>query len=1858
MSDTQANTIRDLLLAALYKYDPNIKTDVGSRAYKEVVDPVYNALLPDLLDTDLDTYLLNVLQQQYPSLELQEGDLVVDLFIKPLRLILEPIKTELALLKKRQSVSYVEQLTLDDAEDLASNFFVTRHNGARARGTVRVLLSTPSFLSITEQVRFSTTSGLVFYPARQEFISVETVALQQIGTLYFVDIVVIAEQEGEEYNILPNEIASVEGIPGFVSVTNPFSFEQGQHSETKEELLSRVEQSLTERSLTSQKGITARINDEFPNIVASSIIGFGDPEMQRDVLTGSGDGFLLASGMSFIVGRFLFMLTGYENNKNGLELPSPGDKVKLNFWKFMYTETSVEDNEIEKVIYCSYGDANDLPTVHILQLKHDITRQPVSGGFFPGTYLGVFTSIFSDATITISGQPNSVYADSLELETSIKSNKVHIGGKYDVWIRPSTVEPASSPISILKSPDAFDDTFLFSDGDGIDVSLNGKYPLNRLGTPYILETPSHSLYLREPIRNQNGIFGFVSKVEPGRLTITCRTGSFSQGDTLTGVYSQNSTIVSAVVFTPADRARIGAVITDTETSASFKILAVFENYYIVHTDIVTERSSIPVYFHRTTGVRNVFKPEFKVFPELAEYAADMQTFTGRDVVTMGRDLHAEGVTEGDTLHILSGQDIGSYTIQAVKASVNYTEVTISSTLSRTNSYVKYRIIREEPPISSPLINILASGVTQSAVNGAGYTIPYKKPVGAYALGAFSGSIEKYEGRNGFVLPNMPPTFKGSGAYVADINLQADPAFLSQFSNAKVDDCISEGCAPCGGLPVTCTVTIDGAPDTYQAVHFYITGLLSSEAKTWITSLRNWLLSLIQGFFKGQNSQMLSLFDDLTAFVDLFAPITFGQPPLNENVVKQFELCLPTELFDGCNNTYLAIPEFNWEAEFASVSTFAEAINSFLSGRMRAQPTALRNAKPGDSLHIRDGANLGEYVIDKVINIPWYHGDTVATEVTVDENGLSSVSASLVERKAYDLSVVVIRGEFPNEALKGSGTYFSSGTIPLLTSLFPSIPTQTLNAIETIEISTGTRTNPFAVIEEAYTVVFKTMYAQGFDLPESFSLQPATVLSKLVRSLFSTYSTGTRSPQQTTRVLFQDPIDVTVYSPQVCQGTSWPLLIHTPPSVTGVGLTVGPLPIPQMSGATVTVYVTENSSQTATTFTGTVDQRAGTTTDIDEFVTYILDALDPTRSILSLTYTAQIGAGQSTRYVFTLSMLRGGEGSALKVDTTSAMRFLNFRDDTIARGTSVVGQDTDSLRISAHNGTRFSFTSGVTNMSLVVDAQTTEDYYGAILPRATASLYLLDENLPRDLVFSSHVSASKSCTGFFTSKDGESCLEAGVLPGDLLYVYEQVEVLDNTGVTSNPFSTKKDRLLHVVYNNARRQVMLLNTAGTFLTPESTTQNGEPPEQDVVLVGDLVVFEDTDEVARVTRVGETVLTLDTAVSAEPQLTILVSGNLGSVNQAQFRSVEYEFTPNDIGNYVVVYGSENTGVDGTYSITAVASGEATLSETFGASESNLHWYMIRPVFNEIGSSYTEGFSATLGTSPIRIYRGTPSVFTIGKVNNFLARDKSTFDILYGNVDGGPRRGVKQPFKILRPNQYRITAKQMEAQGKVSGLYYFDVPTTTLTPSFDLNIPENTQYTPVLSTLSSSGYYLKTKSIATVYSTLEECSLIIDSSYIPSTLSGSLAETQISEKTTINIDYTTSPEASLLQSFLESEENRNLCSDPLVRHFLPSYVMLEVTGGALNDTAVDNVVEYINSLSATESIRLSSIEKRLHQANIDVYAHPMFIHCLTHDLNRDIILTRSNDVIDDTTILHDGTNRITYFIASSDLIKVGELL
>ena len=243
------------------------------------------------MDLPVITFIQERLAEVDSSLETRTGTPFYDLFVKPQQLMLQPLLDAMDVTLTAQSVRRVLALDAPDdfneefVDDLAANQYVTREVGGKATATVRIFYQQPAdkeFPAYTAQ--FSSNSSLNYFNSEPILITLSEMAINQIGSLYYVDVAVEAEAEGTEYN------QSVGGITAFVndadavSVTNITEAEGGLPRETNTQLLERTKNSIGVRDLETVKGINAILYEKFPYLRKIQTVGMGDPEMMRDIV--------------------------------------------------------------------------------------------------------------------------------------------------------------------------------------------------------------------------------------------------------------------------------------------------------------------------------------------------------------------------------------------------------------------------------------------------------------------------------------------------------------------------------------------------------------------------------------------------------------------------------------------------------------------------------------------------------------------------------------------------------------------------------------------------------------------------------------------------------------------------------------------------------------------------------------------------------------------------------------------------------------------------------------------------------------------------------------------------------------------------------------------------------------------------------------------------------------------------------------------------------------------------------------------------------------------------------------------------------------------------------------------------------------------------------------------------------------------------------------------------------------------------------------------------------------------------------------------------------------------------------------
>ena len=220
------------------------------------------------------------------------GIATTQLMINPLAIIFQPVRDELDAIQVSQTILSILESDDPDAFDedivdaLASNVFVERHTGGKASGTVRVRYFSPQSTDIgTGLASFLDTSNRRYVNVNPVSITMSEMGLNVDGSLYYVDIPVESEEEGSGGNV---DIGSVQVFenepPNIANVTNLAKFSDGSDRETNTELIDRIRVAVTVRALVTGRGIVTTLTDNYSSIEEINVRGFGDPEMQRDIV--------------------------------------------------------------------------------------------------------------------------------------------------------------------------------------------------------------------------------------------------------------------------------------------------------------------------------------------------------------------------------------------------------------------------------------------------------------------------------------------------------------------------------------------------------------------------------------------------------------------------------------------------------------------------------------------------------------------------------------------------------------------------------------------------------------------------------------------------------------------------------------------------------------------------------------------------------------------------------------------------------------------------------------------------------------------------------------------------------------------------------------------------------------------------------------------------------------------------------------------------------------------------------------------------------------------------------------------------------------------------------------------------------------------------------------------------------------------------------------------------------------------------------------------------------------------------------------------------------------------------------------
>lgn len=423
----------------LLAYDPTIDLSSGSPADVNIITPLIDRMGEDPFDVDIPTFMQDSLIQQYPELAADDAGLLQDIFTSPFQMLLEPFKRQVEITRIGQSVNNADLMNDDEADALGANFFHDRDEGAYASGQVRLYFSAPTSSRVTTDKQLSSKYGRAYYPTGNSDITSSQMLFNRDGDQFFLDISVRAEEAGSEYNVEIGDINSIDDLDGVVRVANLSAFTAGEAREDNETYLGELSQALTERSLVTKRGALTRVSDLFgSSINAMQVVGAGEEGMNRDILEGTGEGFLHIVGDCSFFGMMVIVsaVTYKDNGNSGSETVQVGDTIRL---ERSYTDDPARNVYSAVITDFKVVDIDTADEKYVLFIDRTLEVAP---GVTQGT--GAKVAIFKSGYITISGTPGGISQN-----TTVPSNEIHLGGHTDVFIRPASDEPSEGVIPNL-----------------------------------------------------------------------------------------------------------------------------------------------------------------------------------------------------------------------------------------------------------------------------------------------------------------------------------------------------------------------------------------------------------------------------------------------------------------------------------------------------------------------------------------------------------------------------------------------------------------------------------------------------------------------------------------------------------------------------------------------------------------------------------------------------------------------------------------------------------------------------------------------------------------------------------------------------------------------------------------------------------------------------------------------------------------------------------------------------------------------------------------------------------------------------------------------------------------------------------------------------------------------------------------------------------------------------------------------------------------------------------------------------------------------------------------------------------------
>jgi hypothetical protein len=390
------------------------------------------------------SFMINSIKTAIPELDISDNSAFDDLFIKPMLEVIPPLLNTINSLEFTMNLDNAQFMTEEELDDIGKgNYLLERNGGEKATTTL-----TLSFLNVNTSVNLTVPVGSIF--ATQEGLRFQTTQMYEFTptellagynpskTTYDVQIQVTAIETGVAYNVSENQInTAITNISNsLASVSNKSAVTSGIDKETNVDYAARIKNYYVSRYLGTKPGYDQFIRENFPEVEDIYIAGFGDDEMQRDLMTVIKD---LVPETMHMGGKVDIYIKGstYSNNTTSLTLNSLTLKLTQKYSDIIILSVVLENltDPLKVPEFTIADDGSDNAIVTIVNNTEQsfdpliVSQMKVSYSYDPGA---VATSETFSVGLSQIALNNPFKAVSSIYETSNQTNNYTDASYYEI----------------------------------------------------------------------------------------------------------------------------------------------------------------------------------------------------------------------------------------------------------------------------------------------------------------------------------------------------------------------------------------------------------------------------------------------------------------------------------------------------------------------------------------------------------------------------------------------------------------------------------------------------------------------------------------------------------------------------------------------------------------------------------------------------------------------------------------------------------------------------------------------------------------------------------------------------------------------------------------------------------------------------------------------------------------------------------------------------------------------------------------------------------------------------------------------------------------------------------------------------------------------------------------------------------------------------------------------------------------------------------------------------------------------------------------------------------------------------------